>query len=114
MSKKYRVIWARVAQNDLHQILEYIAKDSPDNALQILTKIRRKASGLCAMPDRGRIVPELKEQGIGTYRELIVAPWRIIYRISDKTVFVLSVIDSRRNVEDILLDRFVMSGQRKM
>jgi toxin ParE1/3/4 len=31
----------------------------------------------------------------------------VIYRISDATVFVLSVIDSRRNVEDILLNRFV-------
>jgi hypothetical protein len=59
------------------------------------------------MPNQGRIVPELKEQGIQTYRELIVAPWRIVYRVSDTTVFVLSVIDSRRNVEDILLDRLI-------
>ncbi|MBU4318374.1 MAG: type II toxin-antitoxin system RelE/ParE family toxin [Proteobacteria bacterium] len=107
MSKKYQVAWAAVAKNDLKQIIEYIAKDSPDNASQILNKIKQKASDLYAMPDRGKIVPELKDQGIHTYRELIVAPWRIIYRISDTTVFVLSVIDSRRNVEDILLDRFV-------
>ena len=107
MSKKYQVAWAAVAKNDLKQIIEYIAKDSPDNASQILNKIKQKASDLYAMPDRGKIVPELKDQGIHTYRELIVAPWRIIYRISDTTVFVLSVIDARRNVEDILLDRLV-------
>lgn len=107
MSKKYQVAWAAVAKNDLKQIIEYIAIDSPDNASQILKKTGQKASDLFAMPDRGRIVPELKDQGIHTYRELIIAPWRIIYRISDTTVFVLSVIDSRRNVEDILLDRFV-------
>ncbi|MBA3029060.1 MAG: type II toxin-antitoxin system RelE/ParE family toxin [Desulfobacteraceae bacterium] len=107
MSKKYQVAWAAVAKNDLKQIIEYIAQDSPDNASQILNKIKQKASDLYAMPDRGKIVPELKDQGIHTYRELIVAPWRIIYRISDTTVYVLSVIDSRRNVEDILLDRFV-------
>ncbi|MCK5784386.1 MAG: type II toxin-antitoxin system RelE/ParE family toxin, partial [Desulfobacterales bacterium] len=106
MSKKYQVTWAAVAQNDLKQIIEYIAIDSPDNALQILKKIKLKASDLYAMPDRGRIVPELKDQGIHTCRELIIVPWRIIYRITDTTVFVLSVIDSRRNVEDILLDRF--------
>jgi addiction module RelE/StbE family toxin len=107
MSKKYQVIWADIAQRDLKQIIDYIAVDSPDNALQILKKIRQKASSLYTLPDRGRIVPELKDQGIHTYREIIVSPWRIIYRTSDTTVFILSVIDSRRNVEDILLDRFV-------
>ena len=107
MSKKYQVAWTTVAINDLKQIIEYIAIDSPGNASQILKKIRQKTSDLYAMPDRGRIVPELKDQGIHTYRELIIAPWRMIYRITDTTVFVLSVIDSRRNVEDILLDRFI-------
>ena len=107
MSKKYLITWAAVAQNDLNQIIEYIAIDSPGNASQLLKKIKLKASDLYTEPDRGRIVPELKGQGIHTYRELIIAPWRIIYRISDTTVFVLSVIDSRRNVEDILPYRFV-------
>ena len=106
MSKKYQVEWAAIARHDLKQIIDYIAIDSPDNASRILQKIKQKVYALYTMPDRGRIVPELKEQGIHTYRELIVTPWRVIYRISDTTVFVLSVIDSRRNVEDILLDRF--------
>lgn len=107
MSKEYQVVWAVAAKNDLQQIIEYIAIDSPGNASQILKKIKQKTADLYAMPDRGRILPELKGQGIHTYRELIIAPWRIIYRISDTTVFVLSVIDARRNVEDILLDRLV-------
>ncbi len=107
MCKKYQVIWAIAAQDDLRQIIDYIAVDSPGNASQILKKIKKKTSDLYTMPDRGRIVPELRNQGIQTYRELIVAPWRIIYRMSDSSVFVLSVIDSRRNVEDILLDRFI-------
>jgi toxin ParE1/3/4 len=107
MSQKYHIKWAAIAQSDLKQIIDYIAVDSPDNALQILKKLRQKASSLYTLPDRGGIVPELKDQGIHIYREIIVPPWRIIYRISDATVFVLSVIDSRRNVEDILLNRFV-------
>ena len=107
MNRTYRVAWAFVARNDLGQIIDHIAQDSPDDALRILHKIRQRAAELHAMPDQGRIVPELKEQGIHTYRELIVAPWRIVYRVSDTTVFVLSVIDSRRNVEDILLDRLI-------
>ena len=107
MSQTYHITCAAVAQSDLKQIIDHIAADSPENALRVLKKIREKASSLYTLPDRGGIVPELKDQGILIYREIIVLPWRIIYRISDTNVFVLSVIDSRRNVEDILLDRFV-------
>ena len=106
MNKKYQVAWAAVAQHDLKQIIDYIAIDSFGNASRILQKIKQKVSDIYFMPDRGRIVPELKEQGVHIYRELIISPWRVIYRISDTTIFVLSFIDSRRNVEDILLDRF--------
>jgi len=106
MSRKYRVAWTEGAQHDLRQIIDYITVDNPGNVSQVLQEIRQKASALYTLPHRGRIVPELKAQGISTYTELVVAPWRVIYRISDNSVFVLTVIDSRRNVEDILLDRF--------
>ncbi|MBU1570609.1 MAG: plasmid stabilization protein, partial [Proteobacteria bacterium] len=58
-------------------------------------------------PERGRVVPELQDQGIFQYRELIVKPWRSIYRIAEREIYVLSVIDSRKNVEDILLNRLI-------
>ncbi|OQY13367.1 MAG: plasmid stabilization protein, partial [Desulfobacteraceae bacterium 4572_19] len=69
-------------------------------------KIKKKASSLYTMPERCRIVPELRDHGIMQYRELIVPPWRIMFKIIDMKVFVLSVIDSRRNIENILLKRF--------
>jgi len=84
-------------------IIEYIAEDSSSNALKIYKKIKQKASRLYSFPERGRIVPELRDQGIIQYRELIVPLWRIVYRISETNVYVLSVLDSRRNIEDILL-----------
>ena len=65
---------------------------------------------LFTFPERGRIVPELRDQGILQYRELIIPPWRILYRISEKRVYVLSVFDSRRNIEDILLKRLTNSN----
>ncbi|MBR9982735.1 MAG: type II toxin-antitoxin system RelE/ParE family toxin [Desulfatitalea sp.] len=107
INKQYHVKWALVAQRDLKQLIDYIALESPGNALQILGRIKQKASDLYTLPDRGRIVPELQDQGINIYREINVPPWRIIYRMSESTVYVLSVIDSRRNVEDILLNRFI-------
>jgi addiction module RelE/StbE family toxin len=107
MSQTYEIIWAGAAENDLKEIIEYIATDSPANALKILKKIEQKASDLYALPERGRIVPELQDQGIFIYRELIIPPWRIVYRISEMKVYVLSVLDARQNVEDILLKRLI-------
>jgi len=103
--KKLRVLWSEVAENDLKGIMAYIALDNPIQALKKLDEIKKKACGLYAFPEKGHVVPELRGYGILTYRELIVPPWRIIYRMAEKTVFVLSVLDSRRNIEDILLSR---------
>ena len=107
MSKKYKVIWADIAEVDLKNIIEYIADESIVNAQRVFDKIRDKASSLFILPERGCVVPELKDQGILQYRELIHSPWRIIYRISENKVYVLSVLDSRRNIEDILLKRLI-------
>lgn len=107
MSARYKVLWTEVAERDLGEAIAYIAKENPGNARNLLDAIRQKAADLENFPERGRIVPELQEQGISVYRELVIAPWRLQYRIADREVFVLAFIDSRRNVEDILLQRFI-------
>jgi len=107
MSQQYEVIWADIAKEDLINIIEFIADENPLNANKVFNKIRKKASSLYLLPDRGRIVPELKYHGILQYRELIYSPWRLIYRISESKVYVLSVLDYRRNIEDILLKRLL-------
>ena len=109
MNKKYDVVWSNVAENDLRNIVEYIADDSPPDALKVFKRIKQKASSLYTLPERGRIVPELRDQGILQYQELVIPPWRILYRVSEKSVLVLSVLDSRRNIEDILLKRLTNS-----
>ncbi len=105
MSIKFKVIWSESAYQDLANIIQYIAENSPSNAQKTLAKIKKTVAGLYFSPERGRIVPELQDQNIVMYRELIIAPWLVMYRISEKNVLVLSVIDSRRNVEDILLKK---------
>jgi len=107
MSQTYEVLWASVAGNDLRDIIEFIAADNPTNALKILHKIKEKVSSLYSLPERGRLVPELQDQSILIYRELIVPPWRIIYRIAEMQIYILAVLDARRNIEDILLKRLI-------
>ncbi|HDL63769.1 MAG TPA: type II toxin-antitoxin system RelE/ParE family toxin [Proteobacteria bacterium] len=103
----FQVNWARTAVIDLEAIVEYIAHDDITTALSILKKLERAAEGMTTIPLRGRIVPEIASYGIRIYRELISSPWRIIYRISGKSVSVVSVLDSRRNLEDILFERLI-------
>lgn len=105
--KRFSVEWSRPASKDLLNITEYIYQDSVDAAIRIFEMIKSKCKTLNQSPERGRIVPELKAYGIFAYRELVISPWRVMYRISGHTVFVLAVIDSRRNIEDILIERFL-------
>ena len=105
--KRFRVEWAQPARKDFENIIDYISRNNVDSAVSTLEDIRSKCDTLTQFPDRGRIVPELKEFGISSYRELILSPWRVIYRLSDRKVYVLAVIDSRRNMEDILIERFL-------
>jgi len=107
MKKALAVIWSATAAKDLAGIIEYISSDNPTIAYKKFLEIKKRAQNLYTFPERGRVVPELQEQGIDQYRELVIAPWRIIYRISRNNVYVLSVLDSRQNVEDILLKRLI-------
>ncbi len=107
MKKSYNVLWSETAENDLVSIMEYIAGNNPLRAGKIFGEIKKRAENLRTFPERGRIIPELRDQGITLYREIIIEPWRIMYRINEDRVFVLSVLDSCRNVEDILLHRLI-------
>ncbi|OGS82034.1 MAG: plasmid stabilization protein [Gallionellales bacterium GWA2_59_43] len=104
-TKSHLVSWTHTAQQDLTEIINYIAQDSVDEALAILHKLETKAALLMTLPNRGRVVPELLHTGISQYRELISAPWRIVYRVENKQVLIMSVLDSRRDLQTVLLNR---------
>ncbi|TGE39160.1 type II toxin-antitoxin system RelE/ParE family toxin [Desulfosporosinus fructosivorans] len=104
---EYHVFWTQTAQQDLIKVIEYIAANSPIEARRVYLAIKQKADNLRQMPLQGRIVPEMRYHSILIYRELISPPWRIIYKTEENKVWVLAVIDGRRNVEDILLERFI-------
>ncbi|MCA9438291.1 MAG: type II toxin-antitoxin system RelE/ParE family toxin [Candidatus Omnitrophica bacterium] len=105
MIKTPIIVWAGIARSDLWDIVDHIAGDRPKTALRILGKIEEKVTDLKDFPERGRTVPEFERVGILQYRELIIKPWRVVYRFSGSQIVVLSVLDGRRNVEDVLFRR---------
>jgi plasmid stabilization system protein ParE len=102
-----RILWSTPAVEDLQDIAQHIAEDSPSAASRFVDRIDEAVSALTSQPRLGRIVPELRRHSITRYRELIVSPWRLFYREEKGQVFVLAVIDGRRNMEDILLRRLM-------
>ena len=85
------------------------ASESPVRAATIIERIVERAESLASLPNRGRTPPELRSIGDRTWRELQEPPWRIIYRRLDEVVQVHAVLDGRRNLEDILMERMLKS-----
>ncbi len=101
------VRWTRTAQRDLNAIGNYIAEDSTDNALAVLDRLQGRAETLSDNAERGRMLPELRVVDVHQYRELIERPWRLIYRIEPGAVLVMAVLDGRRDLHSVLLERLV-------
>ena len=109
MDKTYDVVMTKTAENDLNEIILYIAQDNIQIALNIFERLQKRVLSLKHFPEKGRVVPELKDQNIVEYREIIETPWRVFYKIGEEKVFVLNIIDGRRNVQDILMTKLMNS-----
>lgn len=106
--QRFEVLWTETAIRDLEEIVDYVEQQgAPMAAQKIFDSIAESSRALDLVPLRGRIVPELARFEITIYRELIIPPYRMLYRVSADRVFVVGVFDSRRNLEDILLARFL-------
>lgn len=108
MSKKYKVIIDPKAKLDLKEIFIYIAgNDSIQSANKLLDALEETCFKLEKYPERGHIPPELKSTGIKKYLEIHYKPYRIIYEIEKDLIYIHSVINGRRNIQEILSNRFL-------
>jgi len=111
--RTYTVTWTDNAQYDLELIIEYIKIESVAVAKEIFFAIKNECDQLYYMPTRKRIVPELQQIGIIQYREVLFKRWRIIFKIKESKISVLAVLDSSRNMEDILFQRLMKTDDKK-
>ncbi len=111
MSETYKIKWTSNAKEDLLNIVDYIKKDSVSAARKVYADIKEKAQSSNFFPLRGRVVPELLKEGITIYRELIVQHWRIMYKIENDTIYIMAIFDSRRNIEELLLQKLLKGHQ---
>lgn len=106
----WKVAFTRHADNDILGILAFIAdREGPDMAEAILEKFISARDSLRELPDRGRIPPELMKVNILSFREIQVAPYRVVYQINkiNHEVQIHIVADGRRNCAGILKERLL-------
>ncbi|MBI2264962.1 MAG: type II toxin-antitoxin system RelE/ParE family toxin [Armatimonadetes bacterium] len=83
-----RILWSPLAVDRVSEIAEYIAEDDPVTSVRWINTIFKKVEELKAFPERGRVVQEI---GSRTIRELIHGNYRIIYRLEERRVSILTV-----------------------
>ena len=106
----WRVAFTRRAEEDIFSIFSFIAdRDGADIAETILNRFIQARDSLCELPDRGRIPPELKRVNILSFREIQVAPYRVVYQINRNAheVHIHVVADGRRNFAALLKERLL-------
>ena len=87
------VRWTRRARDDLRDIHDFIARDSPRAAEALVERLLTATERLAVFPESGRVVPEYPALG---YREIIVSSYRVLYQLADNIVWITAVVHGRR------------------
>ena len=95
------VIWTEPALQELDALAEYIALDDPAAASLLVKTVLDKTKRLQDFRRSGRIPPELPHS---VYREIVVPPCRIFYRLEDTQVFLLFVLREERQLRACMLE----------
>lgn len=98
-SRTRSVAWTALARDGLDEVLAYIAEDSLEAAEKVLEVVLGVAESLSVFAERGRIVPELRDQSI---REVFVYSYRVIYEVMPSEIRVLAFIHGARDFDQWL------------
>ena len=103
---KHQVIWSEDAGNELIKIISYIKENTGKIYKKILTEVKNASENAKGR----RISPLLKSFGINNIHHLNISPWIVYYKAENNIMEIISIIDSRRNLEEILYEK-IMTGK---
>lgn len=89
------ILWTVGARNDLRELVQFIAHDSPTYAAATADRILDAVERLRRYPRLGRVVPEYDQPPI---RELIVGGYRLVYRIRGQRVVLVAIVHGSRDL----------------
>lgn len=98
-----RVIWTEPALQELDEIADYISLDNPAAAKNLVREAFKRVDYLVHHPKSGKLVEEFEAS---VYREIILPPCKIFYRIADDIIYIIHVIREEQLLHiDILKSR---------
>ena len=90
-----RIIWSKESLVKLIEIEEFIAEDNIENATRFTDLLISRSSLIEDNPEIGRVVPKFSDPDI---RELIIKGYRLVYRIKDDRIDILTVFEGHRHI----------------
>ena len=105
---RFEVLLTEDANRDLEDIYAYVTEhDAPGKAEALLGRLEEIIERSSGNPDRGSYPKELLVLGIREYRQVFYKPYRIIYSVSGKRVYIYLIADGRRDFQTLLARRLL-------
>mgnify|MGYP001428678765 CR=1 FL=1 len=105
---RFEVLLTADANGDLEELFDYISEhDSPSKADYVLDRIQKVVESLATFPKRGSYPMELLALGIREYRQTFFKPYRLIYRVIGRRVYIYLIADGRRDMQALLERRLL-------
>lgn len=98
---EYEIRLLQVAEDDLREIINYIALDNPAAATVLLDKIENSLSGLISFPLSGKVPTEEALACMG-YRFLTVSNYLVFYTVEEQIIWVHRIIHGARTYISLL------------
>lgn len=92
-----RIEWSEPAMLDMAALRSYIAEDSPFRAKLFIQRLFEHVDHLKSFPELGRVV---RESNMPDVRELVYQGYRIIYRLSENRIDILTVLHGSRDLSN--------------
>lgn len=98
---QYEIRLLRLAEEDLTEIISYVAADRPNAAEKLLGRFNIKLALLATSPRIGHLPYERSLKQLG-YRYLILDNYLIFYIVDEYTIYVHRIIHGTRDYKNLL------------
>ena len=108
MTARHEVLLTQGAEQDLAHLHRWVSVNrSEEQADGLFDQILAAVETPEQYPERGAPPKELTGLGMPQFRQMLVAPYRIIYRTVGAQVFILLIADGRRDMQSLLEQRLL-------
>lgn len=101
MSDKFEIKYLPIAEEDLHDIIDYVLMDNPDYAMQLLLKFNETISRLKDFPHLG-LIPKDPFIAQMSYRVLVVDSYLVFYVFKNDVIEIRRIINGKRKYDYLL------------